>query len=77
MDLALVVAVLLIGSVVASLLYEGVAGHTHFSLPFSNIALVTLVGFGLYFVWGWPASLTVLGLYVVFCLIGGLMDRNA
>ena len=41
------------------------------------MALVVLVGFGLYFVWGWPASLTVLGLYVVFCLIGGLMDRNA
>ena len=77
MDLALVVAVLVIGSVVASLLYEGVAGNTHFSLPFGNMALVTLVGFGLYFVWGWPASLMVLGLYVVFCLIGGLMDRNA
>ena len=77
MDLALVVAVLVIGSLIASLLYEGVAGNTHFSLPYSNMALVVLVGFGLYFVWGWPASLTVLGLYVVFCLIGGLMDRNA
>lgn len=77
MDLAIVVAVLVIGSLLASLLYEGVAGNTHFSLPFGNMALVTLVGFGLYFVWGWAASLTVLGLYVVFCLIGGLMDRNA
>jgi hypothetical protein len=76
LDLALVFAVLVIGSVVASLLYEGIAGNTHFSLPFGNMGLVTLVGIGLYFVWGWPASLTVLGLYVVFCLIGGLMDRN-
>ena len=40
------------------------------------MALVVLVGFGLHFVWGWAASLTLLGLYVVFCIIGGLMDRN-
>jgi hypothetical protein len=68
-------AVLLIGSLVLSLVYEGVAGNESFSLPLANIFLVVLVGLIGFWFFGFLGVFVVLGLYSVWTLFGGLMDR--
>ena len=68
-------AVLLIGSLILSLVFEGVAGNESFSLPFANIFLGVLVGGIGFWFFGWLAVFAVLGLYSAWAVFGGLMDR--
>ena len=77
--LLLHVIVLLVGSVLLSVMYESIVARgadTSFSLPFLNILVVTVVGAGLSIWWGWKASLGTLAVYGLFCLVGGLLDRD-
>jgi hypothetical protein len=73
----LALASLLIGSIILSIVYEGVAGNERFSLPFANIFLVVVVGSVLYFFFGFRSTIVVLGLYTVWAVVGGLIDRRA
>jgi hypothetical protein len=75
LSLMSVVVVLLLGSTVASIMQENISGNARFSLAFSSIFLVTVVGAGLFVLWGWTASLALLGVYWAWCLLGGLANR--
>lgn len=68
-------AVLLVGALVLSVVYETVAGNTSFSLPFVNILLVVLVGGVLFWWFGWQSTFLLLATYGAFCVAGGLLDR--
>ncbi len=72
----LAVATLLIGSLILSLVYEGVAGNESFSLPFMNIFLVVVVGMVLYWFFGFKSTVIVLGIYAVWAVVGGLIERR-
>lgn len=61
--LFLALTALLFGSLILSLVYEGIAGHESFSPPFANIFLVLVVGAVLYGFFGFKSTLIVLGLY--------------
>ena len=67
---------LLAGSFLFSVMSENIAGNESFSLPLSNIFLVTLLGSALSVWWGWAATLTALAIYGAFCVIGGLLERS-
>lgn len=67
--------VLLFGSVLISVMYENIVGSESFSLPLSNILLVTVVGTVLSVWWGWTATLSTLGVYAVYSIVGGFADR--
>jgi hypothetical protein len=69
------VAVLLVGALVLSVLYEAVAGNESFSLPFVNIIIVVLIGSVLFWWFGWRSTFIVLAVYGVFCIVGGLVER--
>jgi hypothetical protein len=73
----LALAALLIGSLILSIVYEGVAGNESFSLPFANIFLVVVAGVVLYWFFGFKSTLIVLGVYAVWAVVGGLIDRRA
>ena len=64
-----------IGSMFLSTVYESVAGNRSFSLPFGNVALVTVAGLVLFPFLGWMAVLGVLIVYGIRCLVAGWMDR--
>ena len=68
--------VLLLGSLVLSVMSENVAGRDTFSLPLSNILLVTLVGTTLSVWWSWPATLSTLTVYAIYSVVAGLLDRS-
>lgn len=70
-------AALLIGSLLLSLVYEGIAGNESFSLPFSNLLIVTVLGAVLYAFFGFAAVAAVLGIYGVWWVGGGLIDRRS
>jgi hypothetical protein len=69
------VAVLVVGALVLSFVYEKVSGNESFSLPFANILIVVLVGSVLFWWFGWRSTFIVLAVYGVFCIVGGLVDR--
>ena len=66
---------LAVGSTLAALLYEATAGNESFSLPFSNVVLVTVIGTVLSQWWGWTATLSVLGVYTAYSVVGGFLER--
>jgi len=68
--------VLLFGSILISVMYENIAGGETFSLPFSNILLVTLVGTALSVWWNWTSTLSTLTVYAVYSIVAGLYDRS-
>ncbi len=68
--------VLLFGSILISVMYENIAGGETFSLPFSNILLVTLVGTALSVWWSWTSTLSTLTVYAVYSIVAGLYDRS-
>ena len=70
-------AALLIGSLILSVIYEGIAGNESFSLPFANILLVVVVGAVLYWLFGFKSTVIVLGLYAVWAVFGGLIERRS
>ena len=67
--------VLLFGSLVLSVMSENIAGRDTFSLPLSNMLLVILVGTTLSVWWSWPATLSTLTVYAVYCIMTGRLDR--
>ena len=69
-------AVLLIGSLLLSLLYELLAGNQSFSLPLSNIVLTIVAGGILYWFFGFKSTIAVLGVYAIWAVVGGLYDRH-
>ena len=77
MQFLLAVAALLVVSVVLSVIYEGIAGNESFSLPLANIFLVVVIGAGIYWFFGWTSTAIVLGLYAVWAVVGGLIDRSS
>jgi hypothetical protein len=70
------IAVLIVGSLFLSLVYEGVAGNESFSLDFGGILLVTVVGGVLAPWYGWISTGIVLGVWGLICVVGGLADRQ-
>ncbi len=70
------IMVLLFGSILISVMYENIAGGETFSLPFSNILLVTLVGTALSVWWSWTSTLSTLTVYAVYSIVAGLYDRS-
>jgi len=72
----LAVAALLIGSLILSLVYEGVAGNEGFSLPMANIFLIVVGGAVLYWFFGFKSTVIVLGLYAIWAVVGGLIERR-
>jgi MFS family permease len=73
----LVTAVILAtGATLFAVVYEGIAGNESFSLPFMSILGVAILGAILHLIWGWIAAAIVLGLYGVYCVVGGLLDRR-
>ncbi len=72
----LAIAALTAGSLVLSLLYENLAGNESFSLPLASLLIVTVLGAVLFPFFGWMSTLTVLGIYAVWCIVGGLVDRS-
>ncbi len=68
--------VLLFGSILISVIYENTAGRETFSLPFSNILLVTLVGTVLSVWWSWTSTLSTLTVYAVYSIVAGLYERS-
>ena len=73
----LAIAALFFGSLVLSLVYEGIAGNESFSLPLANIFLVVVVGAILHWFFGFKSTAIVLGLYAVWAVVGGLIDRRS
>ena len=72
------VVALLVGSVLFSVMYETIQARGEtvgFSLPLSNILLVTVLGTVLSFWWGWYATVLTLAAYGLYCVIAGLLDR--
>jgi hypothetical protein len=76
-DFILAIAVLSVGSLILSIVYEGIAGNESFSLPFTNIFLVVVVGAVLYWFFGFTSTVIILGLYAFWAVIGGLIDRRS
>jgi hypothetical protein len=76
LNFVLAVAALMIGSLILSLVYEGIAGNESFSLPIANILLVVVVGAILYWFFGFKSTAIVLGLYAAWAVIGGLIERR-
>ena len=77
LNFVLAVAALLMGSVILSLVYEGIAGNESFSLPLANILLVVVVGGILYWYFGFRSTVIILGLYAVWAVVGGLIERRS
>lgn len=69
--------VALIGSILAALLYEAVAGDKSFTLPLASILMVTALGTVSAIWWGWPATFSVLGVYTVYNVAAARSDRRA
>ncbi len=67
---------LVFGSILISVVYENIAGRETFSLPFSNIFLVTLVGTVLSVWWSWTSTLSTLTVYAVYSIVAGLYERS-
>ena len=70
-------AALLVGSLILSLVYEGIAGNASFSLPFANIFLVVVIGAVLYWFFGFKSTVIILGLYAVWAVVGGLIEGRS
>jgi hypothetical protein len=77
LNFLLALAALFFGSLILSLVYEGIAGNESFSLPFANILLVVVVGAVLYWFFDFKSTVIVLGLYAAWAVVGGLMDRRS
>ena len=73
----LALAALFFGSLILSLVYEGIAGNESFSLPSANIFSVVVVGAVLFWFFGFKSTAIVLGLYAVWAVVGGLIDRRS
>ncbi len=69
-------AVLFIVSILLSGVYEAIVGSRSFSLPLSNILLVTTIGTVLSKWWGWTSTIAILALYGLYMVVGGLVDRG-
>ncbi len=68
--------VLLFGSILISVMSENIAGGETFSLPFSNILIVTLAGTALAVWWSWTSTLSTLTVYAVYSIVAGLYERS-
>lgn len=77
MHFLLALAALFFGSLILSLVYESIAGNESFSLPFTNILAVVVVGAVLYWFFGFKSTAVILGLYAAWTVFGGLIDRRS
>ena len=68
--------VLLFGSILISVMYENIARRETFSLPFSNVLIITLVGTALAVWWSWTSTLSTLTVYAVYSIVAGLYERS-
>ncbi len=66
------IAVLLIASILLSGIYETIVRSRSFSLPLSNILFATTVGAVLSHWWGWTSTITILAVYGLCTVVGGL-----
>ena len=67
--------ILLVGAVILSLVWEGLAGRESFSLPLTWIVLVVGLGAVLFPFYGSVATAVVLGGYAVVSVLAGLAER--
>ncbi len=75
-SILLQLAVLFIGSILLSGVYEAIVGSRSFSLPLSNILFVTTIGTVLSRWWGWTSTLAILALYGLYMIVAGFVDRR-
>ena len=65
----------LVGTTLLSGVYETIVKSQSFSLPLSNILFFTIVGVVLSIWWGWVSTASTLGVYALYSVAGGLLDR--
>ncbi len=75
LEFLLAVAALALYSIALNLLSDFVSGRDSSTLEWGSVLVVTLVGSGLFWIWGWNGVLGVLAVLGGWSMLGILLER--
>ncbi len=75
-EFLIAVAVLALASIVLNLLSDFMSGRDPSTLEWGSVLMVTLLGSGLFWIWGWNGVLGVLAVLGGWSMLGVLLQRR-
>ncbi len=75
-EFLLAVAVLALASIVLNLLSDFMSGRDSSTLEWGSVLVVTLLGSGLFWIWGWNGVLGILAVLGGWSMLGILLQRR-
>jgi len=69
-------AALFFGTIIIAIVEGLIAGRDEMRLHEGTAILVTLIGAGFCWVWGWAAAGIILGVLLAWTVVGGLLARG-
>ena len=75
-EFLLSVAALALASIVLNLLSDFMSGRDPSTLEWGSVLMVTLLGSGLFWIWGWNGVLGVLAVLGGWSMLGVLLQRR-
>ncbi len=75
-EFLIAVAVLALGSIVLNLLSDFMSGRDPSTLEWGSVLVVTLVGSGLFWIWGWNGVLGILVVLGGWSMLGPMISRE-
>ncbi len=75
-EFLLAVAALVLASIVLNLLSDFMSGRDPSTLEWGSVLVVTLLGSGLFWIWGWNGVLGILAVLGGWSMLGALLQRR-